>query len=99
MKQLKFLIAFVFSISVLSFIFTCNSDEEKKADETAGNTTMPPKTMEPLIVVVKPANILIIQHKVASFAKWKPVYDSHDSIRRSYGLTNYVIGRGLKIPT
>ena len=95
MKQLKFLAAFVFSVSVSFFIFSCNSEEEKKADETAVDPTMAPKTMEPLIAVVKPANILIIQHKVASFAKWKPVYDSHDSIRLSYGLTNYVIGRGL----
>ena len=95
MKQLKFLAAFVFSVSVLFFIFSCNSEEEKKADETDVDPNMAPKIMEPLIAVVKPANILIIQHKVASFAKWKPVYDSHDSIRRSYGLTNYVIGRGL----
>lgn len=95
MKQLKFLAPFAFSVSMVFFIFSCNSGEEKKADETALDTTMAPKTMEPLVAVVKPANILIIQHKVVSFAKWKPAYDSHDSIRRSYGLTNYVIGRGL----
>ena len=32
---------------------------------------------------------------MANFAKWKPEYEAHDSARRSYGLSNYVIGRGL----
>ena len=31
-------------------------------------------------------NYLIIRHKVADFAKWKPVYDSHASARSNAGL-------------
>ncbi len=94
MKQLKFLALFALSVSMLFFVFSCNSGEEKKADEPAADSTTTGKTTEPVIANVKPGNVLIIQHKVASFAKWKPAYDSHDSVRRSYGLTNYVVGRG-----
>jgi len=41
-----------------------------------------------------------MQFKVADFAKWQSKYESkeRDSIRRSYGLTNYVVGRGLDDP-
>ena len=29
---------------------------------------------------------MLIRHKVADFAKWKPVYDAHASARQSSGL-------------
>jgi hypothetical protein len=29
---------------------------------------------------------MLIRHKVADFAKWKPVYDAHASARQSAGL-------------
>ena len=58
------------------------------------DTTAAVKAPEPQ-PVTKPGNVLIIQEKVANFAKWKPMYESNDSIRRSYGLSNYIIGRGM----
>jgi hypothetical protein len=39
--------------------------------------------------------MVMIMHKVADFAKWKPSYDAHDSMRLAHGLHSYVIGRGL----
>jgi hypothetical protein len=97
MNQFKFLAPITVAVSMTLFLFSCNSGEEKKTDETTADTTAvkaPEPTPTPT-PAPKPANVLIIQHKVANFAKWKPVYESHDSTRRSYGLTNYVLGRGL----
>lgn len=37
----------------------------------------------------------MIKHKVADYDKWRKGYDSHDSIRRAYGVMNYVMGRGM----
>ena len=48
----------------------------------------------------KPANVMIMEFKVADFAKWHSMFEAkeRDSIRRSYGLTNYVAGQGLDDP-
>src|SRR6266700_694868 len=92
MKQVRFL-ATTIAASMLIILFSCGSGNEKKADETTKDTTAEkiPETAPP----AKPGNVMIMQLKVADFAKWKPMYESRDSIRRSYGLTNYVVGRGL----
>lgn len=71
MKHLKFLSLFALSVSMLFFVFSCNSGEEKKADEPAADSTIAAKTTEPVIANAKRGNVLIIQHKVGSFAKWK----------------------------
>jgi hypothetical protein len=40
--------------------------------------------------------MLVVMHKVANYAKWKPLYDGHDTARAAAGLHNYVIGRGVQ---
>jgi len=42
--------------------------------------------------------VLIIHHKVADFATWKPVYDGHDAIRKGAGLTKGHVFRGVDDP-
>jgi hypothetical protein len=101
MKQFKFLTTIPIALSMVLFLSSCGSGGDKKADETATDTTATTTTDTTAVKpaeptpAAKPANVLIIKHKVANFAKWKPQYEAHDSIRRSYGLTNYVLGRGL----
>lgn len=46
--------------------------------------------------IAKTQNVLVVLHKVASFAKWKMAYDADDSARLSIGIHSYVIGRGLQ---
>jgi hypothetical protein len=101
MKQFKFLTTIPVALCMALFLFSCSSGGDKKTDETAADTTATTSTdttaakpAEPT-PAAKPSNVLVIQHKVANFAKWKTEYESHDSVRRSYGLTNYVLGRGL----
>ncbi|HET6767844.1 MAG TPA: DUF3764 family protein [Chitinophagaceae bacterium] len=97
MKQVRFL-ATTFAASMLMLLSSCGSGDEKKTEETTTiatdtTTAKAPETPAP----VKPSNVMLMQFKVADFAKWQAKFESkeRDSIRRSYGLTNYVAGRGL----
>ena len=41
---------------------------------------------------------MIVRHKVKDYAKWKPSYDAHDSLRLASGIHSFVIGRGVDDP-
>ena len=41
---------------------------------------------------------MLIRHKVADFAKWKPVYDAHASARQSAGLKELHLLRNTEDP-
>lgn len=100
MKQFKFLPAITLGVSMAFFLLSCGSGGETSTEATTDSTTVETSAMttpEPA-PAVKPGNVLIIKHKVANFAKWKPEYEGHDSVRRAYGLTNYVLGRGTTDP-
>ena len=43
-------------------------------------------------------NYILIRHKVADFAKWKPVYDGHASSRSAAGLKEEKLLRGVDNP-
>lgn len=92
MKQFKFLMPFAVGVSMAALLFSCNGAEEKKADEPVRDTTAA-KAPEP-VAPVKPSNLMTVIAKVTNFAKWLPDYESHDSIRQSYGLHNFSIARG-----
>ncbi len=103
MKQARFL-ATSFAASMLMLLSSCNSGDDKKTEETTTNTATEtttaaekaPETTAP----AKLSNVMIMQFKVADFAKWQSKYElkERDSIRRVSGLTNYVVGRGLDDP-
>jgi hypothetical protein len=100
MKQSKILTTIIIAACMVLFLFSCNSGGEKTTTESATDSTAAKtadtaaaKPSEP--AAANPGKILVIQHKVANYAKWKPVYESHDSTGRSHGLTNYILGRGM----
>ena len=81
--------------SVMFFISSCNSgetktDETMSADSTVKKEEAPPPPAAP----AKPANVMLVWHKVANFAKWLPLYESDDSARTANGLHNYIVARG-----
>lgn len=97
MKQLKFLSAF--SIACVFLFSSCGGGEEKSTDTSvttdSSAMTATPETTESNIDTM-PQTIMVIRHKVADFANWKPAYDGHDSMRLVYGLHNFIIGRGVE---
>lgn len=101
MKQFKFLTTITIAVCMVLFLASCGSGGDKKTDESATDTSAKTSTDTAAVTppepapAAKPSNVLVIMHKVANFAKWKVGYESHDSVRRAYGLTNYVLGRGL----
>ena len=50
--------------------------------------TLPPSTDK----------VAIIQHPVADYDRWRPVFDADDAARRSYGITTVGVGRGMDDP-
>jgi len=99
MKQSRFFIM-LSSAAMVLFLTSCggsgngektNTDTTKAATDTStAVTTMPTST-----IVTSPQNMMVVTHKVKDFAKWKPSYDAHDSLRLAFGVHSYVIGRGL----
>jgi hypothetical protein len=91
MKHFKFLAPIAIGVSMTTFLFSCNSGDEKKVDEPAGDSSAVKATAP-----VKPANLMVVMHKVANFDKWKTSYESSDSLKNAYGVHNYVLARGVK---
>lgn len=88
-------------LAALLFSFaSCNNSEQKTNESTSDSTTSSSNTTTSSTpastIVTTPQNILLVMHKVANYAKWKPLYDSHDTARLAAGLHNYVIGRGVQ---
>jgi hypothetical protein len=42
---------------------------------------------------------MFVRHRVADYAKWKPVFDEHEPMRRAAGLTAHSIHRGNDDPS
>jgi len=82
--------------SAVFILCSCNSGgtdkEETKAQDTTATATpvtpAPPQAFTPF-------KILIAHQEVKNFEKWKAGYMAHDSMRKAYGISNYVIGRGM----
>jgi len=99
MKRVKFLATIIVGGGMLS-LSSCNSGNDKKADESTTDTTTAKTDTAAATTMATPSSgptsIMTIRHKVANYAKWKMAYDSHDSIRQANGLHNYVIARGVE---
>jgi hypothetical protein len=94
MKHFKFLAAVCFAAGMSFSISSCNNDGEKKADDKAADSSAV-KAPEPA-APVKPANLMVVIHKVANYAKWQTGFEASDSLKNAYGLHNYVLARGVK---
>jgi hypothetical protein len=80
---------------------SCGNNDENKttttdADSTATATTVPTTNSPNSTIVTTPETILAVTAKISNYAKWKVAYEAHDSVRKAYGIHNYVIGRGVE---
>jgi hypothetical protein len=87
MKQ----ISLILTAGVIIFLSSCSggAKEEKKAEDTTAAAA-------PAKPVFEPFKVVMITHPVKDFDKWKAGYLSHDSVRKAYGISQFVMGRGLE---
>jgi len=83
------------------FVFTsCGSNQSNESTEsTTADTTVSVSNDSPKAastIVNTPQNMMVVTHRVANFAKWKASYDEHDSLRLTFGVHSYVIGRSIE---
>ena len=98
MKSPRFACMVIYASAVF-FLTSCGGGGEKttSTDTTAATTDTTSMNPAPAnTITTTPQNMMIIKHRIADFAKWKPAYDGHDSARLADGLHNYVIARGMQ---
>jgi hypothetical protein len=66
-----------------AFLFLASCNSEEKT-----KTTIPAFTDK----------VAIVQHPIADYGQWRPVFDGDDSARRAYGITTLGVGRGIDDP-
>lgn len=74
-------------------VFSCKNDKKEVKEEVPKMEEMNTSSMP-----FKPFKIIGIKHKVADYELWRMGYDAHDSVRKAYGITHFVIGRGMDDP-
>jgi hypothetical protein len=81
------------------FLASCaggGSEKNTTTDSTTVDSTKSVVAPKINTIVTTPQNMMVAKHKVSNYAKWKPSYDEHDSLRLASGIHSYVIGRGLQ---
>ncbi len=83
-------------ISIAVLLLSCGNEpakEETKSADTAAAVAPAPAEVKPPFT---PFKVVMIQHKVKNFEKSEAEYFNRDSLRNTYGITHFVIGRDLK---
>ena len=86
------------AISFAIAIFSCNDSGEKKDEETKIDETKTEETTPVITAAFTPFKVIMVQHPVANFDKWKEGYMSGDSIRKAYDITHFIVGQGIDDP-
>lgn len=86
---------FLRSVLILVFAIAFLSCKNKETEKTESGEAMPKDTMAADAAVFESFKVIGIKHKVADYDKWRKEYDSHDSVRMAYGISHYMIGRGI----
>ena len=97
MKHTRF--AGMLFYATVFFLTSCaggGSEKNTTTDSTAVDSTKSVVAPKINTIVTTPQNMMVAKHKVSNYAKWKPSYDEHDSLRLASGIHSYVIGRGLQ---
>ncbi|MFV8325368.1 hypothetical protein [Flavobacterium sp. ZS1P14] len=91
MRNIKnFLKPVLILVFTVAFLSCKNNKTEKTEPEEA-------KAMDTTsaVAVFEPFKVIVIKHKVADYDKWRKGYDAHDSMRKAYGITHFIVGRGI----
>ncbi|MGZ8524016.1 MAG: hypothetical protein ACXWV1_06280, partial [Chitinophagaceae bacterium] len=91
----------LFCAAMVIFLMSCGGDgskEQTSTDSTKAETTTTAVVPEVNTIITTPQGMMVAQHKVSDFDKWKASYEEHDSMRLANGIHSYVIGRGVDDP-
>jgi hypothetical protein len=72
---------------LMTILVSCNSGTDKA---TTGDSVTAAKPIEAPLLKEE----MFIKHKVANYAKWKPLYDADSSNRLANGLHDHIVARG-----
>ena len=89
MKNIEKFLKPVLIVFLFASFLSCKND---KAEKTETEEAMPEDTA---VAVFEPFKVIGIKHKIADYDKWRKEYDAHDSMRMAYGISHYMIGRGI----
>lgn len=100
MKPIKLLTVVAAVASLLLLSCGSGNSEKKSEDKMSDTSSVKPTTTTQenkpdASASGKLTNLVVVKHKIASYAKWKMGYDMHDSARVANGLSNYIIARGI----
>ena len=98
MKQSRFP-GMLFCAAIVFFLTSCGGDGSKETTTDSTTVSNDSSAVTPEVVntiITTPQSMMAVRHKVSNFAKWKPSYDEHDSMRLANGIHSYVIGRGIQ---
>ena len=93
MKNSKRLWMSVLVIVFTVVFFSCKNNKAEKVEEVS---TM--EEVDTASTAFMPFKVIVIKHDVADYNKWRLAYDAHDSVRKTYGISHFVIGRGMDNP-
>jgi len=83
-------------VCICAVLFSCNNNAEKKEDATkapADSTTS--TTASPAPAVFTPFDVMEISHKVKDYDKWRPLFNTDSTARRTSGMEDIVVGREI----
>ncbi|HYM92682.1 MAG TPA: hypothetical protein VET23_00970, partial [Chitinophagaceae bacterium] len=86
----------IIAAAAVLFFSACNNSGKEKEEAKTKDTIAATKAPEQ--PAATPLTVVVVQHPVKNFDKWKPLFDGHDSVRKAYGLTVLGVGRGLDNP-
>ena len=78
------------SVLLFTIFVSCNSATDPKDSKAAEDSSVAAKVNPPQTLKEE----MFIKHKVANYAKWKPVYDADSNIRLANGLHDHIVARG-----
>jgi hypothetical protein len=74
-------------VLLMAVLVSCNSGDKKdnKTDSIAAVAASQPAPLK---------DEMLVKHKVANYARWKPAYEADSSMRLANGLQDHIIARG-----
>jgi len=96
MKKNNTILKKLLALSLIAALFSCNNAEGNKEEtvKTADSTVSATPTPAPAPAFT-PFDVLVISHTVKDYDKWRPAFDTDATARKTGGMEDMVVGRGI----